>query len=437
MTLSSIKFVYNLTFTFLLISSAGFAQQQPDTEFNAHIKDPRFTKALSPVIAIDGMHNNLHKVNSNFTPFAKLAREDGYTVNGMKSWNNLNTTDILVIANAIDKKNMGNWQRPIYPAFQQDEIDKVKNYVSQGGSLLLIADHMPFSGATNELALAFGFNFCDGFAQLSEKEKNQEVFSLANSRLENSIITDGTLGTKIERVVSFTGSSFTAPKEAIGVLKFQQGDTCLKPKIAWQFDEDTKALDISGSYQGAIMEYGKGKIAVFGEAAMFTAQSIQQNGKTFKVGFNAAFAPQNVDFIRNVLYWLAKDLKLTQTQNNVEKEILEVNKLMEASFNNKGYETVSNFYTNDAVMIGCNPKDVIGLENIQSYWKQFSGKLRWKLENIEIKELGEGYALQRGYSTVYYKTSDGNESTSKSIFSLVWKKTNAGWKMMLDHFAGR
>lgn len=437
MILSRITNSCILLFIFLLISNLGCSQQQPDTLFNTNIKNPRFTKDVSPVIAIDGMHNNLHQVDGNFAPFAKLAREDGYTVEGLRSWGHLNKTDVFVIANAINEKNIGNWQRPIYTAFTKEEIEKVKNFVAQGGSLLLIADHMPFAGAANDLALAFGFDFCDGFAQLSEKERNQDVFSMANKRLEKSVITDGSLGTKIERVVSFTGSSFSAPTNAIGVLKFQKDDVCLKPEIAWQFDDNTPELDLIDSYQGAIMKFGKGKIAVFGEAAMFTAQSIKQNETTFKVGFNSAFALQNVDFIRNLLYWLAKDIKSTWTPNNVEKEILEINNRMQDSFNKEGYETVANFYTNDAVMVGCNSKDVIGLENITSYWKQFSGELRWELENIEIKELGDGYALQRGYSTIYYMTNEGKESKSTSVFSLVWKKTNEGWKMMLDHFAGR
>jgi hypothetical protein len=46
---------------------------------------------------------------------------------------------------------------------------------------------------------------------------------------------------------------------------------------------------------------GKGKVAVFGEAAMFTAQIA--NG-TLKAGFNSELAPKNAQFTLNLIHWL-------------------------------------------------------------------------------------------------------------------------------------
>ncbi|MGB0915797.1 MAG: hypothetical protein ACPGVI_06975, partial [Crocinitomicaceae bacterium] len=43
----------------------------------------------------------------------------------------------------------------------KEEITFIKNWVKKGGKLVLIADHMPFAGAANDLAKAFGFEFCD------------------------------------------------------------------------------------------------------------------------------------------------------------------------------------------------------------------------------------------------------------------------------------
>ena len=49
------------------------------------------------------------------------------------------------------------------------------------------------------------------------------------------------------------------------------------------------------------MKYGKGRIVVFGEAAMFTAQI---SGKGNKMGMNVKSASQNPQFVLNVIHWL-------------------------------------------------------------------------------------------------------------------------------------
>ena len=58
----------------------------------------------------------------------------------------------------------------------------------------------------------------------------------------------------------------------------------------------------NGLLQGAILHFGKGKVAVFGEAAMFTAQT---NGRWNKrMGFHAQGARDNRQFILNVFHFL-------------------------------------------------------------------------------------------------------------------------------------
>ena len=53
------------------------------------------------------------------------------------------------------------------------------------------------------------------------------------------------------------------------------------------------------------MPFGKGRIAVFGEAAMFSAQVTTLNGQSMKMGMNV---PGNDDrqFALNVMHWLAR-----------------------------------------------------------------------------------------------------------------------------------
>jgi hypothetical protein len=54
--------------------------------------------------------------------------------------------------------------------------------------------------------------------------------------------------------------------------------------------------------QGAYKSNGKGKVAVFGEAAMFTAQLAGPEQR--RIGMNSDLAPQNYKLVLNVIHWL-------------------------------------------------------------------------------------------------------------------------------------
>ena len=56
--------------------------------------------------------------------------------------------------------------------------------------------------------------------------------------------------------------------------------------------------DMSGSW------HREGRVAVFGEAAMFSAQVTGPNRST--MGMNAPVAAQNAPFLLNVMRWLAR-----------------------------------------------------------------------------------------------------------------------------------
>lgn len=60
--------------------------------------------------------------------------------------------------------------------------------------------------------------------------------------------------------------------------------------------KDTKKVDLDGFAQGALLEADNGKVAMFGEAAMFTAQRFTgEDGTVTKVGLNSQrLAPQNI-----------------------------------------------------------------------------------------------------------------------------------------------
>ncbi|HBB91962.1 MAG: hypothetical protein A2X22_07435 [Bacteroidetes bacterium GWF2_49_14] len=171
-----------------------------------------------------------------------------------------------------------------------------------GGRLLLIADHMPFAGAAGDLGNAFGFDWVNGFAFTSENSWPPSVFSAADGSLNKSPVTEG-LNTReeITSVSTFTGSAIKSPEGATNILCFSPDHYALIPDTAWVFSNKTQRLKLDGFCQGAILNHGKGKVAVFGEAAMFTAQIVNGN---MKVGFNSEDAPQNAQFILNLIHWM-------------------------------------------------------------------------------------------------------------------------------------
>ena len=70
----------------------------------------------------------------------------------------LEDVDVLVIANALPLDGPASDT----PALTGRESDAVRDWVRDGGSLLLIADHTPFGSAVENLGLRFGVTMGKG-----------------------------------------------------------------------------------------------------------------------------------------------------------------------------------------------------------------------------------------------------------------------------------
>src|SRR5688500_4217270 len=134
--------------------------QVSDTLFDPPIRRPAFPTGTGPTVLLDEGHFNFHTVEGRYAPFVRLLRRDGFVVRPLREpWSpgSLAPARILVIANAISERmSRGPWALPNSPAFSAAEIAVLDRWVRGGGSLLLIADHMPFPGAAETLAAASG-----------------------------------------------------------------------------------------------------------------------------------------------------------------------------------------------------------------------------------------------------------------------------------------
>jgi hypothetical protein len=281
------------------------SQQVADTTFNPPVTHTEYAVGKGPVILIDEGHNNFHTASGRYLPFARLLRMDGYFVmgyTGQFKLSLLKDVRILVIANALNKINIENWWLPTPSAFTPDEIDVVKRWVESGGSLFLIADHMPMGGAAADLASEFGFKFTNGFATDTTNQGPAYFFRRDNTLLSNSITDGRNIAESVSKVVTFTGQAFRTPAEAKQILRFDSRYLLLESDTAWVFNSGTRYTPINGWSQGAYMRYGKGRLVFFGEAAMFTAQ-LAGPSKT-RVGMNSDYAEENYKLLLNIIHWL-------------------------------------------------------------------------------------------------------------------------------------
>lgn len=281
-----------------------------DEAFAPEVADPAFAPGAGPRVAIDGAHHNYHRVDGRYRGFTELLRKDGYVVVGGEepfTSDTLADIEILVIANAISADNAADWKLPNPSAFTPEEIEAVEHWVSGGGALLLIADHMPMPGAAADLARAFGVLFHDGFAY-AEDGAGKMTFSREDGRLGDHPVVEGPdPGAAVPFVTTFTGQALRLAPGVPGapLLHLAPGSYLLMPSEAWEFDDTTPRIPADGMFQAALLEHGDGRAAFFGEAAMFSAQVQIRENERRPMGMNDPDAPHNARFARNLMLWLA------------------------------------------------------------------------------------------------------------------------------------
>ena len=287
----------------------GTTQQVADVAFNPVIETPEYQAGRGPKVVIDAAHLNFHTADGGYAPFATLLRRDGYVVESNQdpfTPETLRRAGILVIANAMHAQSEADWAPlPNLSAFTDAEIVALEKWVREGGSLLLVADHMPLAGHAEALAAAFGIRFQNGFA-LDDARRGTITFRRSEGSLPANVIVDGRRpDERVEFVTTFTGQAFRLDPtlDAEPLLICPDGYTLFLPEVAFKFSDSTPRIPAAHLLQGAIVRYGQGRVAVFGEAAMFSAQ--RSGPDKTPMGMNAPSARQNYRFALNIMHWLS------------------------------------------------------------------------------------------------------------------------------------
>ncbi len=293
-----------LLVVFLLLGGMIYSQQIGDPDFKPEIKNPEYKNGKGPLILIDEAHYNFHTITGRYKPFAELLALDGYTVKANTipfTKESLKEARLLVISNPLNIRNIDIWALPTPPAFTDEEARVIEEWVRGGGSLFLISDHMPFPGACRNISEIFGYKMNNGFALDTTKRGGPDLFTRKDATLADNFITNGRNKNEyVDSIYSFTGQAIRIPTGAKPVLTLKKGFISIMPDTAWVFKNDTPKFPAEGLCQGGVSKYHKGKVAVWGEAAMFSAQIAGNN----KAGMNYPPARNNYKLLLNIIHWL-------------------------------------------------------------------------------------------------------------------------------------
>jgi len=316
------KNFFSIISFFLLFLNGLVAQPIVDTSFQPIVGTPAYPEGKGPVILIDEGHYNWRTISlakiphseemmlGRFIPFAHLLRQDGYIVKAINSSFTkgvLKNGNVLVIGGPGGPDANQDWKSPTLPIFNEEEIEAVIHWVEEGGSLLLVAGTYGGSVAAAELAEKFGLFFSSGSAfkvkdQYERTNRDWIMFRRTDGSLANHPIINGREeGEKVDSIMTFEGQAFRIkPGADIQPLLVFTEPTILVFESDGPFEQAPR-IRADGMLQGVVFQYGKGRVAVFGEGGMFCAQ-VSSIGP---IGMNHPDASQNAQFILNVVHWLS------------------------------------------------------------------------------------------------------------------------------------
>ncbi len=266
-----------------------------------------YGKNKGPIVYFDEAHLTNMSMNGHYKPLASLLSKDGYQVKPYYqrfSEAGLKTGNILVMANPYGQSVNG-WKVDSAQALITEEVTALKNWVSNGGKLLLIMDHMPYPGRADNIAKAFGFTFWDCHVMPRDSSAGEvgQLFNRELKTLSKHAITEGrNSNEEVEQIATFAGSCMEIPSQAKSIINLNENYEAVFSHGAFNFEESDYRKSANGLSQGAVMDYGKGKIAIFCDADMFTAR--KSKSANTNIGMNYKYANENPKFVLNIFHWL-------------------------------------------------------------------------------------------------------------------------------------
>ena len=285
-------------------------QQSIDDSFPAQRK-PSYA-ASGPRVLYDDGHGNVFSSEGRGRSLVRLFGADGATIQATKQPFTaplLAAGDVLVTMTATAREGSTD-------AYDQSEVSATRDWVRSGGSLLVVADHYPFDRAMASLLRAFEVRIGEGIVADARHfdnsaqntwllQKNQLsatfwlLFTRQNQLLGDHPITNGDrAGERVERILSFGGTSVSGPDGAAVFLKLSDS---ARPEHVPDRKGDIPRLEQA---QGLAFPLGKGRVVVLADASMVAAQIRRVDGVDYPFGMNRADV-DNAQLALNILHWLS------------------------------------------------------------------------------------------------------------------------------------
>ena len=299
-----------ITLFLIFASTFSFGQMLNDSSFNASVSKPKYKKQSGPHILIDAGHHNFIVEMGLIKPFVDLASNDGFRTNidsGAFTPAYLAKYQMVLITPAMPFKFGSKKDINDEITFTNQELLALKEWVSNGGSLIILSEHAPIDKSMTPLLNTFGIQSsigavydpvnCDTTIKLSLFETILK-FTINNGLLNSNhpIITGAKKKEIIQNIETYTGSALTGPNYTT-ILKLGPTATIRK----WNGILPTGG----GDSQCLAGSYGNGKIMAMGDCNGFTAMYVNSGGKKFYAGMQVEEYDWK-QFVLNTLHWLSE-----------------------------------------------------------------------------------------------------------------------------------
>lgn len=264
-------------------------------------------------IVIDEGHHNLHNIQGTYAVLANTLNKAGLKVSshiGKFTTESLAGNDVVIICNPFIENYDTLMQRSAragepfrwskaaaQAAYTDDEANAIATWIKNGGSLLLILDHAPNPKAGSPITAALGVDYPNvtTYDRLSrDATYDTSVAQTILFTRSQGLIGKHPIMKGVDSVTTITGGSLVGPSNSKVLLNLPS------TALDRNWDPVTKQYrntSAAGRTQGVAFEYGKGKVVLLGEAAMFNANSISRTDRA------------NWQMLLNTLRWLTGDLK--------------------------------------------------------------------------------------------------------------------------------
>lgn len=279
---------------------------------------PTATDKSHPLIVFDQGHHNYgidesdHVIEQFLSEYGFIVRQDTELI----TRRGLEGVDVFHTSNALAAENVDHWALPTPSAFTPDEIRILLSWVREGGSLLVVIEHMPMGGSYGALATALGLDVSNGFAvdETLLSSYSSDIISDAGDLLfrrregslaDHPIMNGQTPFGPIDHLATNTGSAFRLPAQGLSLITFDSNVVSLEPDVSWVFDDDTTRVSVAGWSQAGVIELGNGRVVVLGDNFLISAPAYLEPPYVHDENNEAERGAHNHQFTLNLYRWLS------------------------------------------------------------------------------------------------------------------------------------